>query len=452
MTNLSECTWSAIGLLILLACSSSKSAPFNDGNAAASGAASSTGIGGNTGTSIVIGASGTGSNVNVTAGGSDAANTGSSGTGSKPSTGTGSNGSGSASSSTVGGAGGSTLVSSEGGDATYDPPPATGGDGATLDPPKGGSGNTVDPPPGDTIDPPPGDTIDPPPGDTIDPPPGDTIDPPPPPGCTFTEIDKVNVIVFKDANPSGADSEGRMWVGGNLTIAGGYAVNTTSIAGLATTCSDWALVVGGNITGDPLLAAGKAAYGGTFSGTFNGKCGIFHATPVDFAALEAKFDGYSAAFVAYPTQNPSVLGTVTIANGVQIVLTGTNPTLNVFNLTADQLAIGSIKFVVPSTSSVVVNISGKTVRWTGKSFVMPDGGTSCKGNSSDWCHKILYNFYEATSLYMEGIGVQGSVLAPYATVDGTGGNIDGQLVCKYLKGGLEYHPYYFNGCLLLPKA
>jgi choice-of-anchor A domain-containing protein len=58
--------------------------------------------------------------------------------------------------------------------------------------------------------------------------------------------------------------------------------------------------------------------------------------------------------------------------------------------------------------------------------------------------------YEATSVYMSSIAVQGSVLAPYATVDGGGGNIDGQLICKYLKGGLEYHPYFFTGCLLLP--
>ncbi len=329
------------------------------------------------------------------------------------------------------------------------------GEGTTVDPPKGGSGNTTDPPPGDTIDPPPGDTTDPPPGDTIDPPPGDTIDPPPgdtidpPPGCTMTEIDKVNVIVFKDANPSDADSEGRMWVGGNLTINGQYPVNTTTLPEFASTCADWALVVGGNITGNPIVPAGKVAYGGTFNGTFSGNCGIFHTTPIDFTALENKFIGYSAAFKAYTTQNSAVVGTVT-ATGSQLVLTGTNKELNVFNITSTQLNSAEIKFVVPNTSSIIVNISGTVINWEAKGIVLPDGTGTCKSGTSSWCHKILYNMYEATSVYMSSIAVQGSVLAPYATVDGGGGNIDGQLICKYLKGGLEYHPYFFTGCLLLP--
>jgi choice-of-anchor A domain-containing protein len=370
---------------------------------------------------------------------------------------------GSSTSISIGGSGISgdtSVIISEGGAGTSDPPPATGGEGTTVDPPKSGSGNNTDPPPGDTFDPPPGDTIDPPPGDTIDPPPGDTIDPPPgdtidpPPGCTMTEIDKVNVIVFKDANPSDADSEGRMWVGGNLNINGQYPVNTTTLPEFASTCADWALVVGGNITGNPIVPAGKVAYGGTFNGTFNGtfsgNCGIFHnGSVVDFTALEAKLTGYSAAFKAYTTQNSDVVGTVT-ATGSQLVLTGTNKELNVFNITSTQLNSAEIKFVVPNTSSIIVNISGTVINWGAKGIVLPDGTGNCKSGTSSWCHKILYNMYEATSVYMSSIAVQGSVLAPYATVDGGGGNIDGQLICKYLKGGLEYHPYFFTGCLLLP--
>ncbi len=451
MIKLSACTWSAMGLVLLLGCSSSKSDNFNGGNTTASGATGSgaTGTGSNgsiggTGIPISTGNSGTGSAISTTNGGTAS------------STGTGSTGSGSTTSSTArGGAGGSGMTTADAGDATYDPPPATGGDGNTDDPPPG---DTIDPPPGDTIDPPPGDTIDPPPGDTIDPPPGDTIDPPPgdtfdpPPGCTMTEIDKVNVIVFKDANPNGADAEGRMWVGGNLTMNGGYAVNATTIDELKTTCNDWALVVGGNIVGDPIVPAGKVAYGGTFNGAFAGACGIYRSKPVDFVALEAKFLAYSAAFKAYPEKDPSTKGTAAV-NGGYLVLTGTNAKLNVFDITATQLASAGLKFVVPATSSIIVNISGTTVSWTGKGFVMPDGSTgTCKTGASSWCHRILYNMYEATSVYGSGIGIQGSVLAPFATVDGGGGNIDGQLICKNLKGGLEYHPYFFSGCLLLPKA
>jgi choice-of-anchor A domain-containing protein len=466
MIKLNRYTWSAMGLVLLLACGSSKSNGLVDGTP--SEGTGSTGTSStDPGTSINIGNKGGAGGVSVSTGTSGTGALGSSGnaatnggSSSKPGT----SGTGSTSTGSNGSVGGSSSVttSSEGGVGTEDPPPATGGSGQTEDPPPGDTvdpppGDTVDPPPGDTIDPPPGDTIDPPPGDTIDPPPGDTIDPPPgdtpdpPPGCTMTEIDKVNVIVFNDASPSGADAEGRMWVGHDLIMNGGYSVNATTIAELKSTCNDWALVVGNNISGNPIVASGKAAYGGTFTGAFSGSCGIFHQTPVDFVALEAKFDGYSAAFAAYTTQNSSVVGTAAVSGGY-LVLTGTNAALNVFNITADDLKKGGLKFVVPATSSIIVNISGKTISWAGVGFVMPDGSGTCKAGTSSWCHKILYNMYEATSVTMTGIGVQGSVLAPYATVDGGGGNIDGQLICKNLKGGLEYHPYFFSGCLLLPKV
>ena len=97
-------------------------------------------------------------------------------------------------------------------------------------------------------------------------------------------------------------------------------------------------------------------------------------------------------------------------------------------------------------------MSGTDVIWQGRGFKLPDGGACCRGGSSEWCSRILYNLHEAQTLALGGIGVQGSVLAPYATLDGSGGNIDGQLVVRNLIGGIEYHPYLFNGCLRLPSA
>jgi hypothetical protein len=32
----------------------------------------------------------------------------------------------------------------------------------------------------------------------------------------------------------------------------------------------------------------------------------------------------------------------------------------------------------------------------------------------------------------------------------SGGNVDGQLIAAELIGGIEYHSYFFSGCLLLP--
>jgi choice-of-anchor A domain-containing protein len=293
-----------------------------------------------------------------------------------------------------------------------------GGTGNTGDP-AGGTGNTGDPAGGT------GNTGDPAGGT------GNTGDP----VCVPTEMENINVIVFNDANPTGADSEGGMYVGHNLTA------NEYSISGKAgLTCSDWGLVVGNSIIGKAIVGSGKVAYTNS-KGSTTATCGTYRATPVDFPKLEAKFISYSEAFKKLANTG-SVTGS--------LVLSGADTKLNVFTVTGAQLAAASeIKFDVPVSSSVVVNVSGTAIDWENKGFVLADGGKSCRGGTSTWCGHIMWNFYEATSIVLSGIGVQGSILAPYATQSGGGGNVDGQVIVKNLEGGIEYHPYYFSGCLYL---
>jgi choice-of-anchor A domain-containing protein len=198
------------------------------------------------------------------------------------------------------------------------------------------------------------------------------------------------------------------------------------------------------------LGSGAAAYGDTLLGSFQSNatpmCGIDHATPVDFPTVEANLKDYSEAFRDTPAN-----GTVTFQWGA-LALVGTDPDLNVFNVTAAQLqGTSSFQLSAPEGSSVVVNVSGTDIVWQNAGFSMPDGGASCRNGTSTWCHRVLYNLYEAETLTLGGIGVQGSVLAPYATVEGTSGNIDGQLICEYLYGSLEYHPYFFTACIQLPE-
>ncbi len=339
-----------------------------------------------------------------------------------------------------------------GGSDTEDPPPDGTGGGSTEDPPppSGGTGQTEDPPPGDTDDPPPGDTDDPPPGDTDDPPPGDTDDPPPgdtqdpPTECIPTEMLNVNVIVFGEADPGGADSEGRMYVGGDAFLEG-YAVGSKE----ETNCDRWDLVVGGDLTvsGGTSVSNGKVAVAGdVYAGVgFNAACGIWNETPVDFEALRTEMIRYSQAMAGYEANGEAV-----VEHGA-LILTGTDPDLNIFSITAEDLS-NNLSISVPDDSSVIVNVSGTDVIWSGVGFELPDGGAACRGESSDWCHSIMYNFPEAETLSLSGIGVQGSIMAPYATFDGGGGNVDGQLVVDNLYGGIEFHPYFFTGCLILPDG
>lgn len=343
------------------------------------------------------------------------------------------------------------IIPTLGGSGTLDPEGVGGeiiGDtedpiiGDTNDPPEG---DTNDPPEGDTNDPGMGDTNDPPDGDSVDPPEGDTNDPPVI-ECIPTEISNINVIVFEDASPSGADSEGRMYVGNDL-IAEGYGIASKDNVGCNS--DDYSLVVGGDvILRGGSIGNGRIAYGGDATlENFTAPCGSWKFpdsidAPVDFEELKNTLKGYSIAFTQYP-----INGTVTSS----LILTGTDTILNVFSITGEQLeSANQITIIAPGESSVIVNVSGLEINWGGAGFILPDGGASCRGDTSTWCHRILWNLYEATILNISGIGIQGSVLAPYATLDGGGGNVDGQVIVEFLYGSIEYHPYFFSGCLKLP--
>ncbi len=453
-----------LGALITVACSSSDGSDgskSSSNGSAANPIEESSDIAGVTSSGGANGSSADGSVVLDGAGGADSSSSGGAGTvenatGGAPEASAGTPGSGIVEST---GGTTSTEPASSGGDSgvttdpgqtqsggdngtTTDPPPETTGGttGETMDPPLG---ETEDPPIGETEDPPIGETEDPPDGETEDPPDGETEDPPPVDECVPTEMTDINVIVFNDAEPGGADSEGRMYVGGNA-VFDGYAIASQE----EDDCNSWGLVVGGDLTASGgSVGSGKIAVGGTFTrdGAFTAPCGVWEGEePVDFEALEARMIAYSEAMKAYPENGESEV------SGGYLNLTGTDPELNVFSVTAEELN-NNFRLDVPEGSSVIVNVSGEEVFWSGVGFDLPDGA-SCRGGSSDWCHSIMFNLYEAITLDLSGIGVQGSVLAPYATFSGGGGNVDGQLIVQNLYGGIEFHPYFFSGCLLLPEV
>jgi choice-of-anchor A domain-containing protein len=333
------------------------------------------------------------------------------------------------------GYGGEQYNPGQGGVSTDDPGKGTGG-GSTDDPGTGG-GATDDPPEGGATGDPGtgGDTGDPGTG-------GSTADPPD--ECVITDIMEVNVIVFGDASPSGADSEGSMYIEGNATFSG-YGIASKN----EQDCDNWSLVVGGDLNGSGNASTGKVWVGGEYNASVNfTACGISQAQPgpVDFDALEQKMVGISLALAEYPTN-----GTVDEGVGGKLTFQGTDKTLNVFSVTAEQIELCTeIVIDVPESSTVIINVSGDEVIFSGKGFRLPGGGASCRGGTTDFCGHIVWNMPEAEVLKVSGVGIQGSVYAPFAVFSGSGGNIDGQLVCKELLGGIEYHPYFFNGCIELP--
>jgi len=259
-------------------------------------------------------------------------------------------------------------------------------------------------------------------------------------GCSNTSpLNQINVFVTMDATPSGADTEGNMYVGGNLTAKGSYSVGAKDTVD----CTRYSLVVGGNISiNGGTVSGGMSVYGGTTASVsgVNFACGgLTRGTgDVDLVALKATVEALSLRLSAVASN-----GTVTLTSG-KLTLTGTDKKLNVFNVTAAQLgAVTETDVNFPAGSAVVVNVSGTDVVW-GNGSVCLNG--QC--GDSDQATNVLWNFYEAATLSSSGMAIEGSVLAPFATLSGAGGHIAGQVIVRYLTGGLEYHPYYFDACLM----
>jgi choice-of-anchor A domain-containing protein len=271
------------------------------------------------------------------------------------------------------------------------------------------------------------------------------------PKCLRTDLNNVNAYVIKDVTSPGigADCEGNMYVGGNMT-AGAYPIG---VKDGAKDCNQYSLIVGGNVSGVKVYN-GSAVAGGTVTNSEDTDCGgvigrkgtNLPSPPLPaerFPALEAKVEALSTALAQLP-----VNGTVT-TNGSALVLTGTDPKQNVFSVKVEQL--GNVVVNVPSTSFVIINVSGTAVNWPSATIALP-GGSDSRGDYA-FASNVIWNFYEATTFYNTSAGIQGTILAPLATFTGAAGHVAGQVIVKYMTSlSVEFHPYYFSGCITWPTT
>lgn len=244
-----------------------------------------------------------------------------------------------------------------------------------------------------------------------------------------------NLFVAGNMRSVGSDVEGSLAVGGNLTVDN-YSV------GLLLPNSNGAsnsLVVGGNLDFDSgTVWGGNTRYGGTasLSGLSSPNGTVARGTPLNFSALQTSYQT-SSQFLS----TLSSVGTVQ-SQFSTLTMTGTNPTLNVFNLGANAFTgISSIQIVAPASSTVLVNVAGtsNTIQFLGMSL---GGGISQ--------NHILYNFHQTTTLNMQGIGFIGSILAPNAQVTFNSGVVLGNAAIGSLTGSGQWNNVPFTGTLVVP--
>ncbi len=224
-----------------------------------------------------------------------------------------------------------------------------------------------------------------------------------------------NLFVIYDVNQPSSDTQGKVAVGRDAHFAN-YDIGDK----LPPNSGD-VLIVGRDLIFTSGHVNGHVVYGNSTnlpqpSVSINGT--LRQDSPINFAAAKTYLENLSTNLSNY-----TVNGTVDFQYG-GLTLTSTDPFLNVFKVNGSDLSSANNVIInVPNSSVVLVNIDGTNVSWT--------GGLTVNGTSIT---NVLYNFYEAIQLTIQGIDIRGSLLAPFADINFVSGVINGQLICKSLIG------------------
>jgi choice-of-anchor A domain-containing protein len=243
-----------------------------------------------------------------------------------------------------------------------------------------------------------------------------------PSACVDVNLSDYNLFVLENYT-LGADILGKAAAGGNITL------NNFSVgAGLAATDTANVLVSGGDMNLSNGGIWGDAVHGGAFNADSSvsfPRGAASQGTPINFTARGNELRQMSARLA-----NLTANGTTTVESWGGVRFTGTDPSVNVFQVSASDLgAAHTLFFNAPAGSLAVINITGTEGKLKGGySF---GGGIDQRG--------VLFNFANATSFTADSYGLWGTLLAPYADVSFNNGSFDGGIYAKSMAGNAEGH-------------
>jgi choice-of-anchor A domain-containing protein len=232
-----------------------------------------------------------------------------------------------------------------------------------------------------------------------------------------------NALFFNEMIAANSDAEGRVAVGGHASLAS-YGIGDKLLPD--NTRDD--LVVGANLEFfNGQVFNGNIVYGGIAHlqsiGTPNGSTRQ-QADVLPFADIQQDLTDKSSSWGA---EAPNGATSVRYSN---LNLRGTSPDLDIFTVTADQLAAAkTVCLIVPFGATVLINVSDTTAS-------IQNLGLRLRG--ADASH-ILWNFPDATQLTVSGVGLKGSVLAPAAHLDFNNGSITGTVVTDSMAGNGQFN-------------
>ncbi|KKD59389.1 hypothetical protein RN22_15845 [Grimontia sp. AD028] len=255
-----------------------------------------------------------------------------------------------------------------------------------------------------------------------------------------------SALIFGNFSSPHSSSEGPLAVAGNASL-NGYSILYGEDSFPATSHS---LIVGGDLNYvNGRLYQGSGVVGGDTSnvsesiylGLANGSTITGYSDmPIDFNALENKHQVLSNNLSKLDSN-----GSVTLQWGGLYLEGDCLSDVQVFNLDGFELEKAHSIYLqcIPDEATIIVNISGDK----------PDFKPLSNISLSDFSphkQKAVFNIFEATSLSLSGVSIEGLVLSPYADIVAPSGSSNVGIIANSWKGSMSLGYLPFNGQLPTP--
>lgn len=268
-----------------------------------------------------------------------------------------------------------------------------------------------------------------------------------------------NVFVFNDFIQSSSDIQGRAAVGGNVKInLYGIGDNLSPAPQILPSRAD--LIAGKSLdasggqnkNGNTIVGSNTNVIAYNFSTPYGLKDSNDVYLPQPLVVAQSELDNFFGNARQYLSNLSWKWGALP-ANGTAAVnygrlsLTGTSTSLNVFDIDGNNLAgsgvsldsLYGIDVVVPSTSTVIINVKGENIGFGNYSINLPD---------HSMLYRTVWNFPDTNNAYFMNLSFQGSILSPNTDWVAKGnGNVEGTFIASSLKAQNSYNAMQFH---LLP--
>ena len=240
---------------------------------------------------------------------------------------------------------------------------------------------------------------------------------------TATQVLDFTIYTLGDLTIGSGSIKGRIAAGGTMSLS------SMSIGNGLSGTSDVVIANGDLTVNGGSVLNGDVVYGGT--ATLN-NLSIPQGTARQVTNPLSPSTETWVKNVATAWKNMAPNGSVSGLGADTLTLSGTDATRNVFLVSGADLARArDIQISAPVGSTVVINVSGA-------SGALSNTGMSVSGTNSQY---VVFNFFEATTLAVGSVGVQGMIWAPAAAITIGSGSIDAKLVGK----SLQASSVSFNG-------